>query len=147
MNEAMSLKNKEVGLQQEQKEKLSLRILVADDTAVVRRAFCSMLKIMGHTVIEFEDGESLLGYLEEGGGGDLILSDNSMREGGKRGIEVLRELRSKPQFENLPFILSTTDMDGSLEPEVESLGGLFLAKPVNLEQLRNAVDHFIKQKE
>ena len=147
MNEAMSLKNKEVGLQQEQKEKLSLRILVADDTAVVRIAFCSMLKIMGHTVIEFEDGESLLGYLEEGGGGDLILSDNSMREGGKRGIEVLRELRSKPQFENLPFILSTTDMDGSLEPEVESLGGLFLAKPVNLEQLRNAVDHFIKQKE
>ena len=94
---------------------------------------------MGNKVKIVEDGQLLLDELKGGGSYDLVFSDNTMP--GKKGIEVLQEIRATGN--KIPFILATTDT-GTLETEANKLGGLYLAKPFTRKQLQGAIDQVTK---
>src|SRR3989338_2162583 len=108
----------------ETNEALSLNVLAADDSEANRTMYQMLLKSLGHKVKIVEDGQLLLDELKGGGSYDLVFSDNTMP--GKKGIEVLQEIRATGN--KIPFILATTDT-GTLETEANKLGGLYLAKP------------------
>ena len=127
----------------EDKEKLSLKVIIADDEKMLRGMLKTMLEGMGHTVKMVGDGKQLFDELNGSENFDLIISDNSMPE--KRGIEVLTEIRGIEKLQRVPFILSTTDT-GDLEQRVNELGGLYLSKPYGFRELEQAIDTVMKDR-
>ena len=126
----------------ERKERIKLNILIADDDSANLSLLEILLQSSGHKVTSVENGQLLIDkLLEEDQNFDLVISDNTMPE--KTGIEALREIRSIERLKMLSFILDTTDTsaDGSLEKEVNQLGGFFLPKPFTMDELSDAIKH------
>ena len=61
-----------------------------------------------------------------------------------QGVDALKQIRTKGN--QIPFILFTTDSSGDLQPEVESLGGVFLSKPASRDALRATIEQTIEAK-
>lgn len=110
----------------EEKEKLSKRILFADDEQGVREMYPLFLEAKGYTVDVVENGQLLLDKLFSGNEKyDLIITDNTMP--GIKGTEVLKQIRADDRFKDLPVIINSGD--NWIEDEVDKLGGIFLEKP------------------
>lgn len=125
----------------ENKEKLSLNVLVADDEPKLRELFKDTFEAFGHTVEVVENGNLLIQKLSEPGASfDMIFSDNTMP--GKTGSQALREIRAGGN--NIPFILATTDT-GTIQEDAEKLGAVFMSKPVKLSELKKEIEK-IKEK-
>lgn len=120
----------------ENEEKLSLRVLVADDEPKLREVLKEMFEVFGHTVEVVENGNFLIQKLSEPGVSfDMVFSDNTMP--GKTGLEALQEIRDSGN--NIPFILATTDT-GTTQENAEKLGAVFMAKPVRLPKLKEEIE-------
>ena len=111
-------------------------ILVVEDEVGVRGAIVEMLKILGYTVFEAEDGRQALGILERGTAVDLVVSDVVMpKMGGQRLLECARKLRPR-----MAFLFVSAYTDKSLR---ELLGSedrtSFIGKPFTIAALSQAV--------
>lgn len=120
--------------------KKTIRILLTDDEAGIRRALREILEFEGYTIIEAVSGEEALKILESDSI-DLLLLDVKMK--GMDGIEVLQTLRDKGA--DFPVIMLTGH--GNIDTAIQStrLGAFdFLQKPPDLNRLliavRNALD-------
>ncbi|SFM62475.1 chemotaxis protein CheW [Thermodesulforhabdus norvegica] len=83
-----------------------IRILLVEDSAITRKMETKVLKELGFdNVIEAEDGQQAVEILQKDPTISLIISDWNMPNMG--GIELLRWVRSREQFKDLPFILAT----------------------------------------
>ena len=82
-------------------------VLIADDDPLFRESLAGNLVSRNYSVEAFPDGEALLDWFEEGGGGDLILLDWKMPR--VNGIEVLRRLRESQN--GIPVIFLTVLSD------------------------------------
>lgn len=73
----------------------------------------------------------------------VLLLDISMP--GIDGLELCRTVRSIPQFEDLPIVMLTA-RDGAFDKVQGRLAGAteYLTKPFEAEQLREAIERFIK---
>ena len=85
------------------------KILVVDDSAVVRHTVAAIIRKMGHTVIEAEDGTAVLPLVAEHHP-DLIILDIHMPE--KSGFQALEELRATEDDGNdTPVIILTASAE------------------------------------
>lgn len=115
-------------------------ILVVDDEAVIRDLCAKALK--GYRVLQAGDGEEALRLFEKGGI-DVILTDVMMPK--LNGIELLRRLKE------MEPTLVVIVMTGYAEKEI-ILNALkadaddFITKPLNLLQLKTAVDRALDKK-
>ncbi|MDY6806648.1 MAG: response regulator [Cyanobacteriota bacterium] len=73
----------------------------------------------------------------------VLLLDISMP--GIDGLELCRTVRSIPQFQDLPIVMLTA-RDGAFDKVQGRLAGAteYLTKPFEAEQLREAIEKFIK---
>lgn len=73
----------------------------------------------------------------------VLLLDISMP--GIDGLELCRTVRSIPQFQDLPIVMLTA-RDGAFDKVQGRLAGAteYLTKPFEAEQLREAIERFIK---
>ena len=85
------------------------KVLVAEDSYTYRRAVADMLKLMSCEVIETEDGMQALAIARQQLP-DLIISDQQMPH--MSGLDLLRQVRSLPGGERLPFVMLTSIGDG-----------------------------------
>lgn len=113
----------------------SVRILLAEDDADVRRLYVPILQHSGYEVVEAADGEQAVELaLREHP--VLVLMDVKMPR--MDGIEALARLRQLPQTRELPVIMLTAS-PGVLEAKesvVAALGGAtLLSKPCTADQL------------
>lgn len=120
----------------EQKEKLSYRILCADDNEVNRELLIRQLSSKYDFVKVVESGQALLAELKLDSGYNCILSDNTMLPE-MQGVDALRQIRADGN--EIPFVLYTTDTD-TLQIDVEKLGGVFLSKPATRDQICNTIN-------
>jgi len=115
-------------------------ILIVDDEAIIRDLCARALK--GYRVLEAAEGEEALLIFEQGGI-DVILTDVMMP--GMGGIELLKRLKE------LEPTLVVIVMTGFAEKDVV-LNALkadaddFITKPLNLLQLKTAVDNALVKK-
>ncbi|HEX4122615.1 MAG TPA: response regulator [Verrucomicrobiae bacterium] len=137
--------------QQGQKGSGSLgAILIAednpDDAKLVQRAILQLrLENPVHIV---EDGHSTLAYLkgeeeyqdrEKYPFPALLLLDLRMPE--LDGFEVLRQIRGDMRFAHMPILVVTVNQDRRQLGEAYRLGARsFLTKPINPNDLKNAID-------
>lgn len=80
---------------------LSMKILIVDDFATMRRIMKNILKQIGFSnIIEADDGTTALAELQKTSV-DLIISDWNMPK--MTGIDLLKTVRNTPNLKDLPF--------------------------------------------
>jgi len=95
-----------------------MKILIAEDSATIRRLVAARLTADGYQVLEAADGEEAL-MLARRESPDLLVLDKVMPK--FDGFEVVRALREDPQTKAMPIVMLT---ERASEDDV--LGGLSL---------------------
>jgi len=122
-------------------QETSLRILLAEDDAEMRRLLALVLRRDGHQVVEARDGgellEALAWTLIEPGRRDfdLIICEQSLP--GVPGLTVLEGLRARDR--TTPFILITRN--GGIAARARRLDAFILDRPFDVQAIRNAIRH------
>lgn len=124
-------------LRQEQPAKT---ILIVDDEAIIRDLCCKALK--GYRVVQAGDGEEALRLFAQGGI-DVVLTDVMMPR--MNGIELLRELKEREPTMVVIVMTGFAEKDVILNA-LKSDADDFIAKPINLLQLKTAVDKALDKK-
>lgn len=119
-------------------------VLVADDSAASRTALAEMLRQLGYSVEEAQDGFEALAKLKLDV--DIVLLDVVMP--GMDGFEVARRIRQDPKSALLPIVM-VTGLAGREDRlrAVEAGANDFIAKPVDFTELRVRVSSLLKLKE
>jgi CheY-like chemotaxis protein len=111
----------------------SLRILIADDDALVRFIAAKVVEKAGMVAIEAADGSEALAAVDGEERFDLVLLDLDMPIIG--GLDVLRKMRARPETARIP-VLVLTGAEGEEIRTAMALGavGIF-PKPIAAESL------------
>ena len=110
------------------------KILIVDDSKVVRMQVCQILQDLGHEVLEAEDGEMGLDIAQQHSDFDLILSDYNMP--GMDGLKMLEMITETTENRNSFYGLLTTESSPSLKAKGKAIGvGVWIVKPVDNKKL------------
>ena len=108
-------------------------ILAVDDSASMRQMVTFTLKGAGFDVIEAADGQQAFDKAQTTSV-DLVLSDVNMPV--MDGIELVRNLRTLPDYKFTPILMLTTESAGDKKVQGKQAGATgWLVKPFNPEQL------------
>lgn len=108
-------------------------ILAVDDSASMRQMVAFTLKGAGFNVIEASDGQQALEKAKQTSF-DLVLSDVNMPV--MDGIELVKNLRTLPEYKFTPILMLTTESAGDKKMQGKNAGATgWLVKPFNPEQL------------
>jgi len=133
----------------ELKEKINLRILYAEDNALIRDFLLKLLKERYSVVESVTNGKLLMEKLMTPGiSYDCVLADNDMPL--KTGLEALKEIREIEKLKNLPVIMLTGDFDpyGRLKTNVLKLGAnAYIEKPPKEEELYEIIERLTQKPE
>ncbi len=106
-----------------------MKILVVDDSRTIRAGMCQLIKRMGHSIVEAENGEQALAMYQQTRP-DLVMIDVSMPV--MDGYEAARAMRKLNQDDWTPIIfLSSMEADQDLDRAIEAGGDDYLVKPVS----------------
>jgi two-component system chemotaxis response regulator CheY len=95
----------------------SMKVLVVDDFATMRRIVKGVLKQLGFSnIIEADDGNAALGELKKEKIG-LIVSDWNMPN--MSGLDLLKAVRGDAALKTIPFIMVTAE--GQKENVIEAV--------------------------
>ncbi len=132
--------------QEERRSPRPFRILLAEDNLVNQRLAVRMLEKMGHQVVVVQTGEEALNALRNEKF-DLVLMDVQMPE--MDGFAATREIRRREQGgqDRLPVIAMTAHaLKGDRESCLEAGMDDYLAKPINREELQQAIERAMKSR-
>jgi signal transduction histidine kinase len=125
---------------QQRQTKPQKTILLVDDEAVIRDLCSRALK--GYRMLEAGSGEAALALFDKGGI-DVVLTDVMMP--GMDGIELLKRLKEKDPTIVVIVLTGFAEKDvilNALKADADD----FIAKPLNLLQLKTAVDKALVKK-
>jgi two-component system chemotaxis response regulator CheY len=114
-----------------------MKLLVVDDSLVMRRIVGSAAAVLGAECLEAGDGSQALARLESAPGQiDLVCLDWNMPVMG--GLEFLQQMRADPRWKTLPVLMITTE--GSKDSILAALraGATgYLTKPFTQQDLQS----------
>lgn len=118
---------------------VNMRILIVDDFATMRRIIRDVLKQLGfNNVIEADDGTTaweLLGKERV----ELVISDWNMPK--MSGIELLRKVRQSEAYQDLPFLMLTSEAQQECIIEaVQAKVSNYVLKPFTAEILEQKIE-------
>jgi two-component system chemotaxis response regulator CheY len=119
-----------------------VNILVVDDCQTTRKLLGHYLKSRGYNVVFAENG---LDALEKLGSNDinLILTDLNMPY--MDGMELIKTLRSDPNWSNIPILMITTEND-DIEREKAFSSGVngYVVKPITGDTIAQNIKNILK---
>ena len=112
-----------------------MKILVVDDSSMVRKVIKAVANALDMETVEAEDGieasEKLSEVYEEIG---LILLDWNMPE--KSGYELLVEIKDNEKYKDIPVMMVTTEgQKSNIVAAVRAGADNYLTKPFTVEEL------------
>ena len=114
------------------------KILFIDDDPTVGLISKIMLEDLGYDVIIIGEGRLCIDMLKTNNI-DLILLDLMMPD--IYGLDILKSIKEKEEFKNIPVILQTGIQDSNEIDAAYKLGAAYvLLKPYNNEDLKNALE-------
>lgn len=117
-----------------------LHILFADDDSDETYLFNEALEHSGLNVIlsYANDGNSLITFLQTNSLPDVVIIDINMPH--KDGVEALAEIRTHPEFGDLPLIIYSTTKDANIIDTTYQKGAnFFVVKPNNFDGMVQVV--------
>ena len=117
----------------------SLKVLVVDDSATMRRIVKTILQQIGFSdIAQAENGKEALEKLKTGGFG-LVVSDCNMPV--MQGIDLLRAVRADAELKGLPFLLVTAEAQKHNIIEAAQAGvDNYVVKPFSAEALQEKLE-------
>jgi two-component system chemotaxis response regulator CheY len=117
---------------------MAAKIMVVDDSLMVRQQVGRTLTDAGFTVVEAHDGADALEKLATASDTALVVLDVNMPNMG--GIEMLEVLRRQEKFKLLPVVMLTTEGQPALMQQAKALGAKgWIIKPFRPDLLVAAV--------
>jgi two-component system chemotaxis response regulator CheY len=114
------------------------KVMVVDDSLMVRQQVGTALSRAGFQVLEAHDGADALAQLEESADTSLVVLDINMPN--MNGIEFLEKLRERAALSSLPVVMLTTEGQPRLMQRAKALGAKgWIIKPFKPELLVAAV--------
>jgi len=121
-----------------------MRILIAEDSALMRRAIVNVVGKLGHEAIEAENGASAMSILRKqykkiG----LIILDWNMPL--MDGYEVLTKVKADERYAEIPVLMATSD--GVKEDVIKAIkvgAASYLIKPFQPEDLSKKIIEVLK---
>lgn len=112
-----------------------MKILIVDDSEMVRNFHCYIMKSNGFQVLTAVDGADALDKLYSGDQQiDLIITDINMPN--MDGYSLVERLREDPKFETVPVIIvSTEDEARDKARGFEAGADIYIVKPTEPEML------------
>jgi two-component system chemotaxis response regulator CheY len=113
------------------------QVLIVDDSKTMRELISFTLSKAGFELCEAEDGVKAL-EVADGKTFDLIITDLNMPN--MNGIELIKKLRSLPNFKTVPILMLTTESDEFKKFEGKNAGATgWIVKPFNPERLLQVI--------
>ena len=105
------------------------KILLVDDSKMMRRIIRGTAEALGYDCIEAADGESALGEVEANSD-DLSLVVLDVNLPGMDGIEVLQALKADERFCDIPVVMVTTRCEHqSILEAIKAGAANYICKP------------------
>ncbi len=107
-----------------------MKVLIIDDSEMVRNYYYYILKNAGFDVVSAIDGADGLEKLFKTPGIDLILSDINMPN--MDGYTMIEKIRQDAQFEDLPIIIISTENEAADKQRGYDAGAdVYIVKPID----------------
>jgi CheY-like chemotaxis protein len=123
----------------------TVRLLVVEDSELIRRMYGLAFPSRDHQILEAEDGQRALDLLDMSTEPfDAILLD--LRMPGMNGVAFIRELRHRPRHRDTPVVVATSEPETSeLLGEARSLGvAAVVKKPWKPQELAQLVQTCVR---
>ncbi|MBM4336902.1 MAG: response regulator [Deltaproteobacteria bacterium] len=115
-----------------------MKVLVVDDSAIMRKVIAQILEMLGHDSVPASNGIDAFDRLKEHEDVRLILLDWNMPE--MNGIEFLREIKGRQKLAEIPVIMLTTESERRKMIEAIEAGAKhYLTKPFQPETLATKI--------
>jgi two-component system chemotaxis response regulator CheY len=115
-----------------------MKVLVVDDSAIMRKVIEQILEMLGHEAVPATNGLDAFERLKEHEDVRLILLDWNMPE--MNGIEFLRAIKERPALADIPVIMLTTESERRKMIEAIEAGAKhYLTKPFQPETLATKI--------
>jgi two-component system chemotaxis response regulator CheY len=126
---------------------MSKSVLVVDDSATFRQLLCMSLSrldgVKPGSITEAVDGMDALDKIKQNKF-DLVLTD--IRMPNMDGLELVRQVRKDPNWQNLPIIIiSTKGSEGDIELGISLGANGYLSKPISMLKLRELVSSMLPE--
>ena len=118
------------------------KILVVEDNLDTRELIHLHLTTEGFAVVTASNGREGL-YLASAEHPDLIITDISMPE--IDGLELVRQLRTHPEFETLPILVLTAFGADQMDQAIKAGANRALNKPVHFDGLIDDVRELLAE--
>lgn len=116
-------------------------ILIAEDSASVRKFITLALKIQGYKVISTQDGMEALEKLPKEKI-DLLITDLNMPN--IDGLKLIRTIRQDSEYKDLPIIiLSSLSKDEDINLGLDAGANSYLIKPFNTKRIQYEVAKYL----
>lgn len=117
------------------------RILIAEDDDDARIALKLMLKLSKFDVVEATDGRQAVDSVFSNKP-DLVLMDLSLPV--IDGLQATREIRTQPEFQNLPIIFVTGYDQQEAIDRIRASGGTdCINKPIEFDDLKKMIETYL----
>lgn len=115
-----------------------MKVLVVDDSAIMRKVIEQILEMLGHEAVPAANGIEAFDQLKQHADVKLILLDWNMPE--MNGIEFLRAVKDRPGLDKIPVIMLTTESERRKMIEAIEAGAKhYLTKPFQPETLATKI--------
>lgn len=117
------------------------KILVADDSPLMRNMVSASLETAGYEVLLAEDGQ--VAYdLARGQATDVVITDVNMPR--LDGLALISRLRSLPAYKHTPILVLTTEISEEKRQIARKAGASgWLVKPFQPQQLLSVLKRFV----
>lgn len=118
----------------------SMKVLVVDDFATMRRIIKNILRQIGFTnIIEADDGTTAWETLNKDDSIQFIVSDWNMPQ--MTGIELLRKVRGSEEFADIPFLMVTAEaQQENIIEAVQAKVSNYIVKPFTPDTLGQKIN-------
>ncbi len=106
-----------------------MKILIVDDSEMIRNYYYYILKNAGFNIISAIDGADGLEKLFKNPSIDLVLADINMPN--MDGYTMIEKIREEPEFEELPIIIISTEDEAVDKQRGYNAGAdVYIVKPI-----------------
>jgi|AntRauTorcE11897_2_1112592.scaffolds.fasta_scaffold23601_2 two-component system chemotaxis response regulator CheY len=122
------------------------KILVVDDSEIIRVQLKADLEGAGHQVVEAVNGLQGLEVLDENKDVKLVISDVNMPE--MDGLTMCEKIHANPDFSQIPIIMLTTQSSAEMKARGKENGVLaWVTKPYKSKALLAGAEKILSRAE